>query len=188
MTIVALLTFACIRAKNVWMLDIGRHITKSKGKYQLAIPKEEMKNFLHGHAEDINLEFPDDLQELLHTWITVYRPKLEDHKKTNALFIRDSRSGRKPLGRDDYYRLNTSSISDAVAKVTKKYLGVALRPHIFRNVVPTSVAKMGGTPHQIKAVLNDSEKTALNVYLDIKNADQTQKLTEFYNQSRSRVN
>lgn len=186
LTIVALLTFACIRAKNVWMLDIGRHIIQSRGKYQLFIPKEEMKNFIHGHAEDISLEFPDDLQEILHTWITVYRPKIDGHDKTLALFVRQP-SGPKSK-RPDYYRLDSNRVGESIAKVTKKYLGVAIRTHGFRNVVPTSVAKMGGTPHQIKAVLNDSEKTALGVYLDIKNADQTQKLADLYNQSRARVN
>lgn len=187
MTMVALLTFSCLRARNVWMLDIGRHITEREGSYQLFIPKEEMKNFIHGYAEDIDLVFPDDLQELLHTWITVYRPKMEGHDKTQALFVRSSATGPKVINRQDNHRLDTNRVSAAIADVTKKYLGVAVRAHSFRNVGATSVVKMGGSVHQLKAVLNDSEATASKVYLDITNADQTQKLTDLYNMSRARV-
>lgn len=188
LTMVALLTFACIRARNVWMLDLGRHITEQDGAYQLFIPKEEMKNFIHGYAEDIDLVFPEDLQEVLHTWITVYRPMMEGHDKTQALFVRSAVTGPKPTnGRPDYYRMDTNRVSASIAEVTKKYLGVSVRAHSFRNVGATSVVKMGGTVHQLKAILNDSEATASQVYLDITNADQTQKLTDLYNKSRARV-
>lgn len=187
MTIVALLTFECIRAKNVWMLDIGRHITLRDGKYVLFVPKEEMKNFIHGYAEDIHRVFPEDLQELLHAWVTVYRPKFPGHDKTNALFVRHATAGPKPEGREDVYRMDTNTVSEAVGKVTKKYLGVKLRAHSLRNVNATSVVKQGGSIHQLKAVLNDSERTASEIYLDITNADQTQKLTDLYTQSRARV-
>lgn len=186
LTMVALLTFECIRAKNVWMLDIGRHITERDGKYRLFIPKEEMKNYIHGHAEDIDRVFPDDLQEILRTWLTVYRCKFDWHDKTKALFIR-SGCGHVPATQADPYRLNTALVSSAIASVTQRYLGRALRAHSFRNVNATSVVKMGGSVHQLKAVLNDSEQTASNVYLSITNADQTQKLTDLYNRSRARV-
>lgn len=186
LTLIALLTFECLRAKNVWMLDIGRHITLKDGKYHLFIPKEEMKNFIHGHAQDIRRVFPEDLQDVLHRWITIYRPRLEGHDKTNALFLRIA-TGPKPKNKDDFYRMDSNRVGEAIAKATKKYLGRAVRTHGFRNVNATSVVKLGGTIHQLKATLNDSEKTASNVYLAINNADQVEKLVDIYNQSRARV-
>lgn len=186
LTMVSLLTFECIRAKNVWMLDIGRHLTIQEGKYRLFIPKHEMKNVSHGHAEDIERIFPDDLQELLHTWLTVYRPQFRGHDKTKALFVRAD-YGPKPKGRADFYRLNTARVSETIAQLTKKYLGLAFRSHGFRYVNVTSVVKQGGTIYQVKAVLNDSHKTAMKFYVAVNNADQREKLDDFYEQTRARV-
>lgn len=186
LTLIALLTFECIRAKNVWMLDLGRHITLKDGKYHLFIPKEEMKNFIHGHAQDIRRVFPEDLQDLIHRWVTIYRPRLEGHDKTNAFFLRIA-TGPKPKNKDDCYRMDSNRVGETIASVTKKYLGRAVRTHGFRNVNATSVVKQGGTVHQLKATLNDSEKTASSVYLAINNADQVEKLVDLYNQSRARV-
>lgn len=185
-TILSLLNFECIRAKNVRLLDIDRHIVEKAGKLWLFIPKHELKNFIWGHADDISRQFPDDVQETLRTWITVYRPMFQGESLSRALFLNFITNPVKKPDVDPH-RMTTMSIGRIIAVKTLKYLGVAVRTHAFRNVNSTSVARQGGSIAQVKACLNDSAKTATEVYLDVKNADEYKGLDDLYNKSRAKA-
>lgn len=185
-TILSLLSFECLRGKNVWWLDLDRHIIERNGSYRLFVPKHEMKNYIWGHAEDIDRELPDDLAEVLDKWIKVYRPMFKGHDKSRALFLSYiTNPVKKP--NVDPHRMTTEGVSRVVAKTTKKYLGVAVRAHAFRNINPTSVVRQGGSIAQVKAALNDSARTATEVYLDVKNVDEYKGLTDLYLKSKEKA-
>lgn len=187
LTVLSLLNFECIRGKNICLLDIGRHIIEGKnGVLRLFIPKHEMKNNIWGHAEDIDREFPPDLNKLLNTWINEYRPLFKGHALTKALFMSCQTC---PVIKPDTdpYRMTTQTVFRVTNSLTKRYFGVGVGPHAFRNINSTSVVRMGGTIGQVKASLNDSAKTATDVYLDVQNSDEYKGLTALYERSRQRL-
>lgn len=185
-TLMSLLNFECLRIKNVCWLDIGKHLVEKEGRLWLDIPKHEMKNDVWGHAEDIRRQLPADLEEVVRTWMTVYRPLFKGHDKTRALFLSAQTNSVKKPGVDPY-RIKELALSRVVADNTKKYLGVSVRAHALRNVNATSVVRQGGTIAQVKAVLNDSPQTATKVYLDVKNSDENRALDDLYLKSRQRA-
>lgn len=185
-TIISLLSFECLRAKNICGLDLGRHFVERNGRYTIFVPKHEMKNYIWGHAEDIVRELPDDLADVFKLWLKVYRPMFKGHDKTNALFLNYITNPVKNPGVDPL-RMTTLSLGRIIANKTKKYLGVAVRTHAFRNINSTSVVRMGGSIAQVKAALNDSAKTASEVYLDVKNADEYKGLTALYLKSKAKA-
>jgi len=183
---ISLLNFECLRIKNVALLDIGRHVIERNGRLCLFIPKHELKNNIWGHAEDIDREFPDDVQQTLRTWMTVYRPMFEGHDKTNALFVSYiTNPVTKPT--DDPHRITSATVTRVMGTKSKKYLGAAIGAHAIRNINVTSVVRNGGTLSQVKAVLNDSQKTASKAYVDVKNSDERQALNDLYNSSRTKA-
>lgn len=185
-TLMSLLNFECLRVKNICWLDIGKQLVEKDGHLWLDIPKHEMKNNVWGHAEDIKRQLPADLEEVVRTWMTVYRPLFKGHDKTRALFLSSQTNPVKKPGVDPY-RIKELALSRVVADNTEKYLGVAVRAHALRNVNATSVVRQGGTIAQVKAVLNDSPKTATKVYLDVKNSDENRALGDLYQKSRERA-
>lgn len=185
-TIISLLNFECLRIKNMCWLDIDKHLVERSGRLWLEVPKHEMKNDIWGHAEDIKRQLPDDLEEIVRTWISVYRPMFRNYEKTRALFLSAQTNPVKKPGVDPY-RIKELALSNVVAKNTKKYFGVAVRGHAIRNVNVTSVIRHGGSISQTKAVLNDSTKTAEKVYADVKNVDENRALEDHYKKSRERA-
>lgn len=178
-TMLELLLFDPLRVKNIRLLKMGQHIYEKDGKVWMHIRASEFKNFIHGHAETRLRALPDNVAETMRAWLNVYRPKLAGAGKSNWVFMRTMPyRGKKP--RDDIYVLSGVELSKIIGDVTGKYFGLRIGPHAIRNIVSSTIARHGGSPTQIKAILNDSEAVAMTIYRDIKNEDEFKKLDDIY--------
>lgn len=194
LTIVAFMLFDPLRAKNICLLDLGKHLIKeSSGKWRLRIARGEFKNSIHEHAEERDRLIPDDIGELMDKWVNVYRPHCHGHKKTNAFFINIvERAPRKNNTRErwtevvsgDDNRMTPVHLRRCFVVHTKDYMGVGVGPHALRTLMATTIAKMGGTPSQIKAILNDSEAVANTIYKDVHNIDEMDALDSLYEKAK----
>ena len=174
-----LLLFDPLRVKNIRLLKIGKHIYEKDGKMMLHIRASEFKNFIHGHAENRLRTLPDNVANTMRIWLNKYRPTLAGADKSDWVFMRTmSYRGNKP--RDDIYVLSGPELSKIIGNVTEKYFGLRIAPHAIRNIVSSTIARHGGSPTQIKAILNDSEAVAMEIYRDIKNEDEFKKLDDIY--------
>ena len=174
-----LLLFDPLRVKNIRLLKMGQHIYEKDGKVWVHIRASEFKNFIHGHAETKLRALPDNVAETMRTWLNVYRPKSAGAGKSNWVFMRTMPyRGKKAM--DDIYALSGGQLSKIIGDVTEKYFGLRIGPHAIRNIVSSTVARHGGSPTQLKAILNDSEAVAMTIYRDIKNEDEFKKLDDIY--------
>lgn len=190
LTIVAFMLFDPLRAKNICLLDLGKHLIKQpSGKWRLRIARGEFKNSIHAHAEERDRLIPDDIGVLLDKWVNVYRPHCHGHDKTKAFFINtvlrtprqnDTRERWTEVVSGDYSRMTPVHLRRCFVVHTKDYLGVGVGPHAMRNLMATTIAKIGGTPSQIKAILNDSEAVANSIYKDVHNSDEMDALDVLY--------
>lgn len=195
LTIVAFMLFDPLRAKNICLLDLGKHLIKEpSGKWRLKIARSEFKNAIYEHAEERDRLIPDDIGELLDKWVNVYRPLCNGHDKTNAFFInRLIRAPRKPPARRNWtgtylydpWRMSEVNLYRCFSLHTKAYLGLSVGPHALRTLMATTIAKIGGTPSQIKAILNDSEAVANSIYKDVHNIDEMDALESLYEKSKN---
>ena len=178
-TMLELLLYDPLRVKNIRLLKMGQHIYEKDGKVWMHIRASEFKNFIHGHAETRLRPLPDNVAETMRTWLNVYRPKLAGADKSSWVFMR-TMPYRGQKHRDDNHVLSSPELSKIIGDVTEKYFGLRIGPHAIRNIVSSTVARHGGSPTQIKAILNDSEAVAMAVYRDIKNEDEFKKLDDIY--------
>lgn len=198
LTIISLMLFDPLRAKNITWLDIDKHIVKVNDTYEMHINRSEFKNHIHTHAEDRHRVLPPDVAENLRQWLTVYRPRCVGHDQSNAVFInvvpggpdkkKMETTGLKETEVTDRFRMTPVHLRRVFVKYTTLYLGVGVGPHALRNLLATTIAKIGGTPAQVKAILNDSEAVANAIYKDVQNIDQMDALNNLYATSKTKVN
>jgi len=112
LVILKILFFLGWRTSNIMSLEIGKNIYKQKGKWFYRFTPEEQKSPLkvNGVLKDIEGIFPEVIQKDLELYIEIT-------ESTGLLFK------------------NISSFYHYVMSITKKYIGIALNPHIFRSIV-----------------------------------------------------
>ena len=170
--IISFLLFDPLRSKNIRGLILEKHIRRDKeGRLVEEISKSEMKNFIHGHAEDRYRVLPRVVVEDINNWLEV-RKTIRTSGTIEVLFCTiEDRSAIFNLR--NFYRI--------VSDVTKRYLGLGIGPHAFRLLTGQTVGKHG-TPQQVKALLNDSEAVAMDAYRDARNEDEFKALDHLYEQ------
>lgn len=116
LVILKILFFLCWRASNIFNLEINKNIYKKEGKwYYRFTPDEQKAPFcLNGIRKDIEGVFPDIIQRDLDLFLKLTNP-------TKFLFKNE--------------KAYLSSFTEYVCNITKKYLGVKLNPHVFRDIV-----------------------------------------------------
>jgi hypothetical protein len=186
--LISLLTYDPLRAKNLYQLDIGRHLVPDRptGRLAISISSHEFKNHIFGHADDRYRVLPEQVDSDIRNWLAV-RQLVPGSDKTDAVFTCVSKQRRSTLERHgnhpDAARLKRSTLYTILVKYTLAYLGLSLGTHFFRTLLATTVARHG-TPTQVKAILNDSEEIAMKVYRDVRNADEFKALDSIYDISR----
>lgn len=160
--VISLTLWDPVRCKNIISLEIGRHIKyDEQGCIKLEIPASEMKNYIWGHAQSRSRVLPEDVAKDVINWMDA-RNELPISGVREFLFCRfDDRS----------QALQQSGLSYVFKFFTTRYIGLGIGPHAFRLLVGQTVSKLG-TVAQVRAILNDSEKVALEHYTDARNADQ----------------
>lgn len=176
--IISLLLFDPLRMKNIWMMDIGRQLKENEdGRLVIDIPEHEFKNHIHGHAEARYRVLPPEVEADMRAWLAM-RSNIPEHKTTDAVFIR-ARNLNLKRERAEPARMSRHTLHTMIVKHSQNYLGLAIGLHSFRNLHATAVARVG-TPSQVKAMLNNSEAIAMEVYRDAKNSDEFKALDAIY--------
>jgi integrase len=118
---IEILLNTAIRIGNLASLDCARHLRKATagplGETHLTIPKAEVKNDV-----EIDLLLPRELVRLITLFREKYRPSLTGGKASDFLF--PVASGKS---------IASNRLSNAIASVTKKHVGIQLNPHVFRH-------------------------------------------------------
>jgi len=139
--IISLLAHRPIRARNLTMIQCGRHLVQRSGVWWLVFDGSETKT-----KQPIEISFPVELVPNLECYLATHRPVLLDvgHRHgralTDALWV-------SAVGRAMHY----ASISLQVRRRTEAAFGKALSPHLFRDCAATSIATED--PEHVRIVL-----------------------------------
>ncbi len=119
-----LISCPTMRLGNLAMIEIGRHMIKLKGRYELRFEGAEMKA-----RNPIEIPVPESLTAYIDHYIEQVRPVLLDSNDSARLWI--TQYG-KPM--------TDKSIHAGISNATKRAFGRAINPHLFRDCAVTSVA------------------------------------------------
>jgi site-specific recombinase XerD len=141
--ILALWTLCPSRRKNFATLEIGKTFRRVKAKWWITIAEKETKTRQRPEERPV-AEWMNPYVEL---YLNEARPILLSRCKqqTDALWISDK--GRGPMAAE--------YLSSLIPQITKKTVGIAISPHLFRAADATTVAEAkGDMPHLASALLN----------------------------------
>jgi integrase/recombinase XerD len=123
--LIALLTCRPLRRRSLSELTIGTHVRRVGERYVLAVPGIGTKS-----GEPIEFPLPDSLTRYMTRYLEQYRllfPKAGDQQ---ALWL-STKGGA--LGADAIYH--------RICRRTKAAFGVAIHPHLFRDIAATTIAR-----------------------------------------------
>jgi integrase/recombinase XerD len=123
--IVGLLCVTLLRRKNLAGLEMGRQIRREAGGWVIAIPGGEVKNRI---PKDVVL--PERLGRILDRYVDEIRSKLLKGRHSRRLWISEA-------GGD----LTPEAIHAQIKKVTRRFAGKPVGPHLFRHCAATSIAE-----------------------------------------------
>ena len=114
-----------VRRRTLLAMDVGVHIHRSSSGFVLRYRSEDMKD-----KKARSFPLPNLLTEPMLRYLEAYRPILLKDRKATALWINQYGDAMTPDG-----------LSRELPKITRRHLGVALRPHAFRHIAATSIAE-----------------------------------------------
>ena len=121
---IAFLAARPIRRGNLASICIHQHLNLRGEDWYLTFEAHEVKN-----RRPLEFKFPSDVAPYLEQYLHRWRPLLLQDQQTDRLWV--NRYGR-PMSDDATYV--------RVTKVTKRCLGKAINPHLFRDCVATTIA------------------------------------------------
>lgn len=139
--IIALLAHRPLRARNVAMIECGRHLVRRADGWWLAFTAEETKP-----EQPIDAPFPAHLAANLEHYLSVHRPTLLEVGQ------RHGRPGTPALWVSGFGRaMCYANIGIQVRQHTKAAFGRAISPHLFRDCAATSIAT--AVPEEVELIL-----------------------------------
>jgi site-specific recombinase XerD len=125
---IAILSVWAPRARNVAETVIGTSIQRRGSVWWAAFGPSETKN-----GRPIEVPLPEALTNRIERYLVHHRPQLVSRSPTpiagNAFWVS---SGGRPL--------TAKEVGQRIGAVTKRELGKALNPHLFRKIIPTELA------------------------------------------------
>jgi len=125
---IAMLCAWAPRARNIAETAIGTSLQRRGQTWWAAFGPEETKN-----GRPIEVPLPDDFTGRIERYLTHHRPQLIRRSPIpvagDAFWISD---GGRPL--------TAKEVGQRISAVTKRELGHALNPHLFRKIIPTELA------------------------------------------------
>jgi integrase len=121
--VIAMLTAAPIRLRNLAMIEIGRHLTRRGEEYWLAFESHEMKG-----RRPFECPLPGPVGDAVDAYLRLHRPALLKSPSDRLLI---SLRG-KPI--------HPVSLCERIRTTTRSILGAAMSPHRFRDMAATSIA------------------------------------------------
>jgi integrase/recombinase XerD len=128
--IVALLSLRPLRPKNLAALTLDQHLEKIGDTWVVHIAPEETKT-----ATPLEFPWPELLVPALQAWLGRWRPVLCSR---TGRWARDA--GKALWISCDGSRMTKRGIYERVARVTHDAFGVAINPHLFRDIAATTIA------------------------------------------------
>ena len=128
--IVAFLSLRPLRPRNLAALTVDRHVEKIGDTWVVHIAPEETKT-----GTPLEFSWPELLVPSLETWLGRWRPVLCSRAR------RWTRDAEKALWIScDGSRMSKLAIYERVVRATQEALGVAINPHLFRDIAATTIA------------------------------------------------
>jgi integrase len=125
---IAVLCVWAPRARNVSETIIGASIQRRGAVWWAAFGPSETKN-----GRPVEVPLPKELTQRIERYLDHYRPQLVSRSPTpvagDAFWVS---SGGRPL--------TAKEVGQRISAVTKRELGKALNPHLFRQIIPTELA------------------------------------------------
>jgi integrase/recombinase XerD len=123
---IAVLVHCPVRLRNLTMVRLNRHLSFDGIHYRLDFEPHEVKTdrFLTCHL-------PPDLTPPLQRWLTYWRPMLLKDTREDALWVGIRGTAMRPRG-----------IYGCVIDTTATAFGVAINPHLFRDIAVSWLVDM----------------------------------------------
>jgi integrase/recombinase XerD len=122
---VGLLCVTLLRRKNLVNLELARHIRRDVDGWMVTVPAREVKNRL---AREVPC--PERLGHMMDSYVTQFRPILLNGGTSQRFWISEA-------GGD----LCAEAVHDQIKKVTMRFVGKPVSPHLFRHCAATSIAE-----------------------------------------------
>jgi hypothetical protein len=160
--IIRLLVRHPIRLRNIVEMRLGHNLLQQPdGRWRVRFVGEELKvAHRRGEVNRLTFHWPPDLQAELEEWLAVWRPRLLTKSDPGHVFL--SAKGN-PCGR--------SAIRDGIRRTTYRFTGVAVSPHLFRDIWATQYLESGGKVHVAAQRLGNTEEMIHRHYAHLLNAD-----------------
>ena len=170
--LITLLRHAPVRRKNLFYARIGTNLVKREGVWILQFAPEELKNGRSRAGKNgYSRKLPTEAGFWIEEYLDKYRPKLLENVKeeTDRLFVTRNGPYKSP-----------PALSQTVACITWSFLGIKLRSHAFRKVLPTAILKKHPENYAAAAAwIGDTEETLRMAYDDTTQQDHLRHVDEF---------
>lgn len=123
--IILFLLFRPLRRSNLEELILGETFIEEAGRFKIDFPRSQMKNDLSYEAT-----IPEIVAEPMRLYLEKYRPILLKGGEDKHLWISTTATP-----------LDQTSIYGNVRRITRTHLGIALTPHLFRDIAVTSLGE-----------------------------------------------
>ena len=122
----ALLAARPLRVRNIASLELDRHLVKTDEAWLITIPAEETKT-----KQPLTFFVPDLLQPWLERYLEEVRPLFPNPDASTLLW----------LGKDGP-PTNQRFVYQRITKLTERFFGTAINPHLLRDCAASSLASV----------------------------------------------
>jgi integrase len=141
------------RIASVAAMTIGDHIWHEGGRWVVRLPSEHMKTH-----EPISWPLPDEMTDMIDTYVDAVRPRLAGAVATDAFWIG---VGGAPM--------TTRGVTEAVRRRSRQWFGWSFGPHACRRFITTTVAtEAPELLPETAAMLGHGTETQMKHYNDAK--------------------
>jgi integrase len=157
--LIAFLAVCPIRLKNVAALRLGENIAHQHGQWWLLLSDTETKAKRRDHRV---------IPEILAPWIDLYMKEYKPIFPSSAAAMWPSQYGGA---------MSPSGVQRLVTQTTKKALGIAIGPHMFRHCAPYTIANSDGSKiHLASALLQHRDARTTEKYYNLGHSVESSKL------------
>lgn len=173
---IRILTFAPVRIGNLVSISLEANLIRPDGPggpYWLEFAEYDVKNGTH-----LKFPFSNEVTEFIDIYVREFRPTLLRKTNTPLLFPGRNGKGNAKL---------TTSLSDQIAKVTQRELGVRLTAHQFRHAAAAVILKHDpGNYEQVRRILGHRNiQTSINFYVGLETIESSKQFGEMIEQHLS---
>jgi hypothetical protein len=151
----ALLVARPLRRRSFAALEIGTHLLRTSIGYVIELHSTDTKN-----GQPIDFQVPAGLTAYLHRYLQRMRAQFPGHESSNALWL-SSKGGR----------LSADAVYAVVCRRTHAAFGIAIHPHLFRDIAATTLAR--------------ADPRALGLARDLLTHAKVETTAHFYTQART---